>query len=190
MEDLLILVDKNDQPIGTMPKMQAHKLGRLHRAFSIFLFDRQGKLLIQQRALHKYHSAGQWANSCCSHPKPDELTLDAAHRRLEEELNMSTPLTHVDEFLYHSNVNGNLIEHEYDHIYVGLYEGEITPNPDEVADIQWIDITKLNDEINRQPEKYTEWFKLIFAHYTEAKLQDWFNCAVQNDPKNSIIDIN
>lgn len=175
MEDLLILVDKHDKPRGTMPKMQAHQLGELHRAFSIFLFNQQGQLLIQQRAFHKYHSAGQWANSCCSHPKPTELTLDAANRRLGEELNITSNLIHIGEFIYQSEVNGGLIEHEYDHIYIGLFDDLISPNFQEVAATRWIDIKSLYDEIKNNPQNYTEWLKIILTHYSASTIENWFS---------------
>nr|ELR5259262.1 isopentenyl-diphosphate Delta-isomerase [Providencia rettgeri] len=165
MEDQLILVNENDEPIGVMPKLLAHQLGRLHRAFSIFIFNDQNELLIQQRALHKYHSAGQWANSCCSHPKPHEDTLQAAQRRLNEELGFITPLTHVGSFTYHAEVSGGLIEHEYDHLYVGHYNKVIYPNIEEVASIRWVSISKLIHEINQQPEIFTPWFKKILTKY-------------------------
>lgn len=118
MEEKIILVDRQDNPIGTMPKLLAHQQGRLHRAFSVFIFNTKGELLIQQRAAHKYHSAGQWANSCCSHPRPNEDTLAAAKRRLMEELGFTTEISLVGHFVYHAEVNGGLIEHEYDHLFI------------------------------------------------------------------------
>lgn len=165
MEDDLILVNENDVEIGTMPKLLAHQLGRLHRAFSIFIFNDKKELLIQQRALHKYHSAGQWANSCCSHPKPNENTQDAALRRLQEELGFITPLTYVDSLIYKADVNGGLIEHEYDHLYVGFYNQAIQPNIEEVAAVRWVTIPQLLHEINQQPDIFTPWFKKILIKY-------------------------
>ena len=165
MEDDLILVNENDVAIGTMPKLLAHQLGCLHRAFSIFIFNEQNELLIQQRAAHKYHSAGQWANTCCSHPKPNEKTLDAAERRLQEELGFTTPLTHVGSLLYREDVNGGLIEHEYDHLYIGHYDKIVSPNIEEVMSVRWVNISKLIDEVNQQPEIFTPWFKEILNKY-------------------------
>lgn len=165
MEDDLILVNEKDEPIGNMPKLLAHQLGRLHRAFSIFIFNNQGELLIQQRASHKYHSAGQWANSCCSHPKPNEDTQNAAERRLQEELGFITPLTHVGSLIYHADVNGGLIEHEYDHLFVGYYNHDITPNTEEVSSIRWVKLSQLKQEIAATPENFTPWFKKILEKY-------------------------
>lgn len=165
MEDELILVNEDDVAIGTMPKLLAHQLGRLHRAFSIFIFNDQNELLIQRRAFHKYHSAGQWANSCCSHPKPNEDTHKAAERRLQEELGFVTPLTHVGSFIYQADVSGGLIEHEYDHLYIGYYNKMIQPNVEEVASVRWVAISQLLHEVNQQPDIFTPWFKKILSNY-------------------------
>ncbi|WP_154627263.1 isopentenyl-diphosphate Delta-isomerase [Providencia sp. wls1943] len=165
IEEQLILVNEQDTPIGSMPKLLAHQQGCLHRAFSIFIFNRKNELLIQQRAFHKYHSAGQWANSCCSHPRPQEDTHDAALRRLAEELGFSTSLTHVDEFIYKADVNGGLIEHEYDHLFVGYYDNQVIPNPEEVSATRWVSLETLAQEISTHPEKFTPWFKKIWEKY-------------------------
>lgn len=165
MEDELILVNEDDIAIGTMPKLLAHQLGRLHRAFSIFVFNEQNELLIQQRAPHKYHSSGQWANTCCSHPKPNEETQSAAERRLQEELGFTTSLTHVGSLIYRADVNGGLIEHEYDHLYIGHYNKMVYPNVEEVSSIRWISISKLIYEVNQQPDIFTPWFKKILTKY-------------------------
>ncbi|HBO24081.1 MAG TPA: isopentenyl-diphosphate delta-isomerase [Providencia sp.] len=169
MEDDLILVTKNDVPIGTMEKLLAHQLGKLHRAFSVFIFNKNGELLIQQRAFHKYHSAGQWANSCCSHPKPNEDTLKAAQRRLQEELGFTTELNHVDSLIYHAKVSGGLIEHEYDHLFIGYYDADFEPNADEVAATRWINIHQLNHEVNTNSEQFTPWLKKILEKYPLLK---------------------
>lgn len=165
IEELLILVNQQDTPIGTMPKLLAHQRGCLHRAFSIFIFNHKNELLIQQRALHKYHSAGQWANSCCSHPRPQEETHDAALRRLNDELGFSTELKHVGEFIYKADVYGGLIEHEYDHLFVGYYDALVIPNPDEVSAIRWVSLDVLDKEIRIHPEKFTPWLKKIWEKY-------------------------
>lgn len=165
MEDELILVNEHDKQIGTMGKLLAHQLGCLHRAFSIFIFNHHGQLLIQQRALHKYHSAGQWANSCCSHPKPNEDTLKAAERRLKEELGFVTPLTRVGSIIYHAEVSGGLIEHEFDHLFIGFYDQGITPNIDEVNSIRWVFPSELIQEVAQYPEKFTPWIKKILEKY-------------------------
>ncbi|HEM7145218.1 isopentenyl-diphosphate Delta-isomerase [Providencia stuartii] len=165
MEEKIILVDRQDNPIGTMPKLLAHQQGRLHRAFSVFIFNTKGELLIQQRAAHKYHSAGQWANSCCSHPRPNEDTLAAAKRRLMEELGFTTEISLVGHFVYHAEVNGGLIEHEYDHLFIGYYDGAVTPNREEVSAIRWVLPSDLQTEIKNTPDQFTPWFKLIINKY-------------------------
>ncbi|MCW2256423.1 isopentenyl-diphosphate delta-isomerase [Providencia alcalifaciens] len=170
MSENIILVDENDTEIGTMPKLLAHQLGHLHRAFSVFIFNNKGELLIQQRAAHKYHSAGQWANSCCSHPRPNEGTLSAAKRRLMEELGFTTEISSAGHFIYHSKVSGGLIEHEYDHLFVGHYDQEVNPNPDEVAATRWITISQLLHEIENNPEQFTPWFKMILEQLPEDSL--------------------
>lgn len=167
MEENIILVDENDQQLGVMPKMLAHQLGKLHRAFSIFIFNDKGELLIQQRAAHKYHSAGQWANSCCSHPRPNESTFDAAKRRLMEELGFTTEISPRGYFLYRSDVYGGLIEHEYDHLFVGHYNGPIFANPDEVSNTRWISLTELELAVTNNPEQFTPWFKLILDQVSD-----------------------
>ncbi|MBG5920003.1 isopentenyl-diphosphate Delta-isomerase [Providencia stuartii] len=169
MEENIILVDEQDTPIGSMPKLLAHQLGKLHRAFSVFIFNAKGELLIQQRAAHKYHSAGQWANSCCSHPHPKEETLAAAKRRLMEELGFTTNISPVGHFIYHAQVTGDLIEHEYDHLFVGQYDGIVKPNPNEVSAIRWILPSDLQQEIKTNPEHFTPWFKLIINQYPLLK---------------------
>lgn len=169
MEQDIILVDEFDTPVGVMPKLLAHQLGKLHRAFSVFIFNAQGELLIQQRAPHKYHSAGQWANSCCSHPAPNEDTMVAAKRRLMEELGFTTHLSLVGHFIYHAQVNGGLTEHEYDHLFIGSYDGTVTPNPDEVSAIRWLHPSALQKEIKQNPEQFTPWFKLIINKYPQLK---------------------
>ncbi|MEY0662262.1 isopentenyl-diphosphate Delta-isomerase [Providencia rettgeri] len=165
MEDELILVNEHDEPVGVMSKLLAHQLGYLHRAFSVFIFNEQNELLIQQRALHKYHSAGQWANSCCSHPKPNEDTQKAAERRLQEELGFVTPLTYVGSLIYKADVQGGLIEHEYDHIFIGYYNQYIQPNRDEVSSIRWVSLPQLKQEIVLTPEIFTPWFKKILEEF-------------------------
>ncbi|EKT55342.1 isopentenyl-diphosphate Delta-isomerase [Providencia burhodogranariea] len=170
MNENIILVDENDTEIGTMPKLLAHQLGKLHRAFSVFIFNNKGELLIQQRAAHKYHSAGQWANSCCSHPRPNETTLNAAKRRLIEELGFSTAISPAGHLIYHSDVSGGLIEHEYDHLFVGHYNQEVSPNPDEVAATRWVTISQLRNEIESTPEQFTPWLKMILEQLSKGNL--------------------
>src|SRR5688500_14176064 len=128
----VILVNEQDVEIGKMEKLEAHQKAVLHRAFSVFIFNKKGEMLLQQRARNKYHSAGLWTNACCSHPSPGEDTLSAASRRLIEEMGFSTALTKIFEFTYQTRFDNGLTEHEYDHVYTGVFEGTIKPNPDEV----------------------------------------------------------
>ncbi|WP_316821151.1 isopentenyl-diphosphate Delta-isomerase [Pedobacter gandavensis] len=168
-EEEVILVDENDLPIGKMPKLKAHLDGRLHRAFSIFIFNSSGQLLLQQRALDKYHSAGKWTNTCCSHPRPGELTAEAAHRRLKEEMGMECTLNPIFSFSYRAEVENGLIENEYDHVYFGLTDTLPIPNPAEVADFKYVAMEVLALDLVENNTIYTEWLKICFdqvmVHY-------------------------
>lgn len=164
MEELLILVDQHDQAIGTDYKSSVHRQGLLHRAFSIFVFDRRGRLMLQRRAQTKYHSAGLWTNTCCGHPRPGEATEDAATRRLEEEMGFTCPLHEVTALTYQAEVPGGLIEHEFDHIYIGGFDGEPLANPDEAAQWCWSETHALEQWLTAEPEVFTAWFKVILAH--------------------------
>jgi isopentenyl-diphosphate Delta-isomerase len=161
-EEQVILVDQNDVALGSMFKQLAHTEGKLHRAFSVFIFNRNGELLLQQRALNKYHSAGKWTNTCCSHPRPGEETLEAAHRRLKEEMGMECILRPAFCFQYHAFLDNGLIEHEYDHVYFGSTDFVPVPNPDEVANFEYINLLTLEKELANTPEKYTAWLKICF----------------------------
>ncbi|WP_341802751.1 sodorifen biosynthesis isopentenyl-diphosphate Delta-isomerase SodA [Serratia plymuthica] len=177
MEEMLILVDDKDNPIRSEGKFSVHQQGLLHRAFSIFIFDNKGRWLLQQRAFSKYHSAGLWTNSCCGHPRWGEATDAAAQRRLQEEMGFLTPLKKVSSFTYHAEVPGNLIEHEFDHIYVGLFEGEPDINPDEVENSRWIDVIPLLHEVELHPEKFTTWFRLIINSFDTNEITRWEKLA-------------
>lgn len=160
----LVLVDEDDQSLGTADKLRAHKEGWLHRAFSIFIFDESGRLLLQQRAEDKYHSGGLWSNACCSHPRPGESAREAAHRRLPEEMGFEVPLTPAFEETYELPVGKNLIEHEYNHVFVGTAtDPDMRPSADEVADWTWVDPDKLHDEVETRPQRFTSWFRLLLA---------------------------
>jgi isopentenyl-diphosphate delta-isomerase len=161
MHNKVILVDKNDQQIGTMDKLSAHVENRLHRAFSIFIFNHTGELLLQQRAHDKYHSGGLWSNTCCSHPMPGELTIDAAHRRLQEEMGFDCPLQEQSSLTYRAELDNGLTENEFDHIFFGRYDGNPVVNTDEAIDWQWIATDTLLQSLKRQPESFTSWLKLI-----------------------------
>jgi isopentenyl-diphosphate delta-isomerase len=158
MEEV-ILVDKKDQVVGSMEKLEAHKKGVLHRAFSVFIFNSSGQLLLQKRALKKYHSGGLWSNTCCSHPRPGEDTRDAAARRLQEEMGLTSRLKKAFSFQYKVKFENGLTENEFDHVFVGLCEVDPNPDPREVADWKFIDMDfVLRDSVN-QPEQYTYWFR-------------------------------
>lgn len=162
MEDLVILVDKYNKQVGAAEKLRAHKEGLLHRAFSIFIFDKNHRMLLQQRAFDKYHSGGLWSNACCSHPRPEEDSLKAAHRRLQEEMGFDCELVHAFDFVYNAKLTNDLTEHEYDQVFVGKFNGLITPNKTEVADWCWKDLSLIKQELHQAHNLYTEWFKLCF----------------------------
>ena len=168
MSELLILVDAHDRPVGTAEKMLAHRQGLLHRAFSIFILNDRGELLLQQRALHKYHSGGLWTNTCCSHPRPQEQTLSAAHRRLKEEMGFDCPLQPLFSFIYHAHLDHELIEYEYDHVLLGFHNGDPSPNPDEVCAWRWINLADLAHDLQTRPHQYTYWLNSCFAQFQQA----------------------
>ncbi len=161
MQERVILVDPMDREIGTEEKLKAHREGKLHRAFSVFVFNTSGELLLQKRSETKYHSGGLWTNTCCSHPRPGESHDCAARRRLYEEMGFDCELTGLFSFIYHARLENNLFEHELDHVFVGHYDGQPVPNSDEVDDWKWMDIDGLKRDIGESPEHYTCWFKLI-----------------------------
>lgn len=161
-EEQVILVNENDTPIGTMPKMDAHRQGKLHRAFSVFIFNSAGHLLLQQRALDKYHSPGKWTNTCCSHPRPNEDTLDAAKRRIMEEMGMECELRPMFTFTYHAELENGLIENEYDHVYFGKSDALPEPNPEEVANFAYILMSELSKQLLDRPDQFTAWLKICF----------------------------
>jgi isopentenyl-diphosphate delta-isomerase len=162
MSTHLILVTEKDEPVGTMEKMEAHQRGILHRAFSVIIFNSAGKMLLQQRALKKYHGGGLWTNACCSHPFPDEEVKAAAHRRLMEEMGFKTPIEKIFEFTYRAHVENNLIEHEYDHVFAGEYDGPVEVNRNEVSDFCYKEVHSIKEAIKEKPEKFTTWFRIAF----------------------------
>lgn len=161
--DKVILVDENDLELGTIDKMEAHLKGMLHRAFSVFLFNSKKEMLIHQRAAAKYHGGGLWTNACCSHPQPGEATKAGAIERLYFEMGIKCELQKAFSFIYHAPVENDLIEHEYDHVYLGFTDEVPVPHPDEVQDYRWISTADLKQEIALQPEKFTFWFKKAFS---------------------------
>lgn len=163
MQEYVTLVDENDNMVGTAEKIDAHKNPRLHRAFSIFIFNNSGELLIQRRAEGKYHNPGMWANTCCGHPRPGESLEVAAHRRLQEEMDFDTGMVKVFSFIYSSEFENGLTEKEYDHVLVGKWDGIPSFNINEIADYKWISKSDLADDIRKSPEIYTTWFKIAWG---------------------------
>ena len=160
-DERVILVDECDRELGAGEKLRAHKDGALHRAFSVFIFDRRGRLLLQKRARGKYHSAGLWSNTACGHPRPGEATQEAARRRLREEMSLDCDLREAFEFLYRAELDGALVEHEYDHVFVGTHEGEPpAPDPSEVEDWRWVSMNELRRGLREEPHRYSPWLKL------------------------------
>ncbi len=158
--EYVILVNKNDKPLGTMEKIEAHEKAVLHRAFSVFIFNSEGKLMLQQRALHKYHSPGLWTNTVCSHPHAGEGTLAAAHRRMIEEMGFDCHIKEAFSFVYKADVGEGLKEHEFDHVFTGIYDDKPSPNPDEVAEWKYVDLDYVAKDVIEHPDEYTEWFRI------------------------------
>lgn len=167
MEEQVVLVSENDEILGLMEKMQAHENGILHRAFSVFLFNDKGEMLLQKRASGKYHSPDQWTNAVCSHPRFDETYLQGAKRRMKEELGVEAELTEKFHFLYKADVGQNLWEHELDHVFTGFYDGDFHLNEEEVSEVRYISMEKLDEEMKENPQQFTEWFKIILKEYKE-----------------------
>ncbi|MDZ4716163.1 MAG: isopentenyl-diphosphate Delta-isomerase [Cytophagales bacterium] len=160
----VILVDENDQAIGTMEKMEAHRTGALHRAFSILVFNSKGEMLLQKRADTKYHTGGLWSNACCSHPRPGEEISSAARRRLEEEMGITAEPRFSHKFIYKVSFPDNLVEHEYDHVFVSTFDGPPRINKSEVKDWKYADLQELKTHMDKSPLEYTPWFKIIMDH--------------------------
>ena len=158
--EYVILVNSNDQRLGAMEKMEAHEKGVLHRAFSVFIFNSGGKMLLQKRAEEKYHSPGLWTNTACSHPRTGEKTPDAAHRRLIEEMGFDCEIEEAFSFTYKAEVGQGLTEHEFDHVYTGISNTIPVPNPEEVSDFKYVDISWLARDVEENPDDYTVWFKI------------------------------
>lgn len=162
---MVILVDENDNPIGTMPKMEAHEKAMLHRAFSVFILNANDEVLLQQRANDKYHSAGLWTNTCCSHPHPGEDTLGAARRRLKEEMGMEADLQFVFKFMYKAPFDNLLTEHEIDHVFIGKTDQLPVINPEEVASYKYMKPEEIKLDMEQNPQLYTVWFRIIFNEF-------------------------
>ena len=166
----VILVDENDCEIGLMEKMEAHEKALLHRAFSVFVFNDEGKLLLQRRATHKYHSAGLWTNTCCSHQRQGETTLEASHRRLQEEMGFDCELEEKFSFIYKVNFDNGLSEHEYDHVVFGTFNEEPQINPDEVSDFRYVSIKEIKEAIELDKSQFTFWFLVAFDQLEQKGL--------------------
>lgn len=170
MEELVILVDQDDRETGVMEKIQAHREALLHRAFSVFVFNSKGELMLQQRALGKYHSPGLWTNTCCSHPRPGEETEAAAHRRLHEEMGFDCTLTKIFHFTYIAPFDNNLTEHEVDHVFVGFSDTLPVINPEEVESYRFATLDDISVEMAENPELFTVWFQIAFERVAEYYL--------------------
>ena len=162
--DQVILVDSSDNEVGTMDKMEAHRKGILHRAFSVLLFNSTGEMLLQKRSAGKYHSAGLWTNTCCSHPKPNESLQAAIKRRLNEEMGIDIQSQFAYKFQYRATFENGLIEHELDHVYIGLFNGKPVINSTEVEDWKYATLADIKVDVQKNPDDYTYWFKLIIQH--------------------------
>ena len=162
MEEQVVLVNTLDEAQGTMEKMAAHRQGVLHRAFSVFILNSQGELLLQQRSHHKYHSGGLWTNACCSHPRDGETVIEAGVRRLKEEMGMQCQLSKGFDFIYRSELDGGLVEHEFDHVLFGRSDVQPVPNPEEVADTRYVDFDTVRKDMASHPDRYTIWFRICF----------------------------
>jgi len=164
-EQQVILVNEKDEKIGLMPKLEAHEKGLLHRAFSVFIFNNKKELLLQQRALHKYHSPSLWTNTCCSHQRDGETNIEAGVRRLKEEMGFSCELEEVTSFIYKAPFDNGLTEHELDHIMIGYFNNNPVVNSEEVENFKWMTLEAVKDQIEENPDLHTEWFKIIFEKY-------------------------
>jgi isopentenyl-diphosphate delta-isomerase len=161
----VILVNEQDEAVGEMEKLEVHQKGLLHRAFSVFIFNANGQMLLQQRAKSKYHSAGLWTNTCCSHPMPGEDTIAAARRRLKEEMGLDASLEQKTFFIYKAVFENGLIENEYDHIFTGSTNNEPEINKREVENYEWLSLTEIKNRIKSNPEHFTYWFKLAVENF-------------------------
>ena len=172
MEEKVILVDTNDNPIGLMPKMEAHEKALLHRAFSVFVINDKGEIMLQQRAAHKYHSPLLWTNTCCSHQREGETNVAAGKRRLKEEMGFETELKEVFSFVYKAPFDNGLTEHELDHVMIGSFNDDPEINPEEVADWKWMLPVDIKGDIHKNPKEYTAWFKIIFERFYDYLIDE------------------
>ncbi len=162
-KEFVILVDSKDNSLGKMEKMEAHRKGVLHRAFSVFIFNDFGEMMLHQRAFSKYHSPGLWTNACCSHPRPEERTIDAAHRRLKEEMGFDCDLEEIFSFVYKAEVGNGLTEHEFDHVFAGIWNNPPLLNPEEANEWKFMPLPSIKEDMIQNPLSYTVWFRIAFA---------------------------
>ncbi|TVQ77302.1 MAG: isopentenyl-diphosphate Delta-isomerase [Flavobacteriales bacterium] len=167
MSEYVILVDERDNPLGLMEKMEAHEKGLLHRAISVFVLNENNELMLQQRAFSKYHSGGLWTNTCCTHPRDGETPHQASLRRLNEEMGFTCSLNPAFSFTYKAKFDNDLIEHEFDHVFIGRVENNTVPviNPEEVENWKWMSLSEIENDIHKNPSHYTEWFKIVFDQF-------------------------
>ncbi|MBS1763737.1 MAG: isopentenyl-diphosphate Delta-isomerase [Bacteroidetes bacterium] len=163
--EYVTLVNAEDEDIGEIEKIQAHELGLLHRAFSVFVFNSRGEMLLQKRSAVKYHSSGLWTNTCCGHPRPGENVCDAAKRRLQEEMNIHCELKFKQKFIYTAKFDNGLTENELDHIFTASYDGPVHPDPSEADEYKWLSLHEVKSEIQSHPEQFTFWFKNIVSFF-------------------------
>lgn len=171
----VILVNEKDEPIGTMEKIEVHQKGLLHRAFSVFIFNEKGEMLLQKRAACKYHSPGLWTNTCCSHPQPGSEIISAASQRLQEEMGFTTSLEKAFHFIYKATFDNGLTEYEFDHVLLGNYDGPINPNAEEVEDYLYLSLTEIKNLLQSNPSDYTPWFKIAIP-----KIEDFIASKIAN----------
>ena len=171
----VILVNEKDEPIGTMEKIEVHQKGLLHRAFSVFIFNEKGEMLLQKRAAGKYHSPGLWTNTCCSHPQPGSEIISAASQRLQEEMGFTTSLEKAFHFIYKATFDNGLTEYEFDHVLLGNYDGPINPNAEEVEDYLYLSLTEIKNLLQSNPSDYTPWFKIAIP-----KIEDFIASKIAN----------
>ena len=168
--DEVILVNEQDEQTGTIEKMEAHRKALLHRAFSVFIFNEKGEMLLQQRAMGKYHSPGLWTNACCSHPRPGVSVEEAAGRRLKEEMGIDVKIEKIFDFIYKTEFDNGLTEFEFDHVYTGTYNGNLQPDKQEVKDYCFRSVADIEEDLKNRPEKYTSWFKIALPLLSAKRL--------------------
>ena len=180
--DHVIIVDANDSQVGTASKLEAHRNGLRHRAISVIIGDRDGRILLHRRALEKYHSGGLWTNTCCSHPRPGEQASDAAARRLVEEMGISCPLTFLFSMPYRAEVSNGLIEDEITHVFIGRFDGAPVPDPLEVSEWCWMPFGEVEQDVDARPDSYTIWFRKLCNEFWSDIIGALYGSGVEPKP--------